>query len=412
MFGGPEWDQNRHPVNGRGWDTGSDVWKGQNGDVDLPSTSEKEDHPLQAPLDVYDGQERQRSQYENGDNDVQVTGFELRSDVLPAAKESCRCSPEIPHKAPDSSKISSEDDDARYCQLYLCKLDISAELAGSALYDQCTSLLNVERSKDLGKDVTMLVNLKNGGRPVQNASIDVLSPSLIPATNASVFQKAMDLYKKQRLQICAIPNANGGMLASTSVPKEEQSSDRVVDEAEEPVLISDAEMADSDQQKGEAVLTATSHENMEQLVSIQSRELPDHLDSLSPEKPELPSTDSGHMEPGVPKPVLSGDKAEETNTETDQINPMDVVEDSLRSLDDAAEAVGLPADEENSNDINKTEGNSTVYCAKEIHAFDDAISGSLNDSPKVSGALIPGSNESGSELVILTGIHHSPENTH
>ncbi|KAK8644459.1 hypothetical protein V6N13_123765 [Hibiscus sabdariffa] len=78
-------------------------------------------------------------------------------------------------------------------QVYLCKLDISAELDGSNLYDQCMSLMNVERNKDLSKDVTMLVNLKNGGRPVQNTSIVVLSPSLIPTTNASVFQNCQIL---------------------------------------------------------------------------------------------------------------------------------------------------------------------------------------------------------------------------
>ncbi|KAK9004326.1 hypothetical protein V6N11_002128 [Hibiscus sabdariffa] len=98
---------------------------------------------------------------QNGNNGVQVKNLELRSDVL---------SP-----------------------VYLCKLDISAELDGSNLYDQCMSLMNVERNKDLSKDVTMLVNLKNGGRPVQNTSIVVLSPSLIPTTNASVFQNCQIL---------------------------------------------------------------------------------------------------------------------------------------------------------------------------------------------------------------------------
>ncbi|PPD97103.1 hypothetical protein GOBAR_DD05891 [Gossypium barbadense] len=420
MFGGPEWDQNRHPVNGRGWDTSSDVWKGQNGDVDLPSTSQREENPLQAsPEDVYDGQERRRYQYENGNNGLQVKGLETRSDDMSPVKESSRLSPMVPHKAPDSSKVSSQDGDAHYCLLYLSKLDISAELAGSDLYGQCMGLLNVEQSKDLAKDVTMLVNSKNDARPVQNASFAVLSPSLIPATNASVFQKAMDLYKKQRLQMGAILDVKGGILAFASASKEkgkEQSPDHVVDEVEEAVLISDAEMVDSamldSDQPEEAVPSVTSDENTEQLVSIQRREIPDHLDSLSPEKSELPNADFCDINPKVPEPALDGNKAEETDTETEQMNSEDVVEGSLRSLDNTAEAIGLAADGENSNDINKTEGNSSVYCAEERHAFGDAISGSINDFPKESGALIPESNESGSESVILSRIHHSPENTH
>ncbi|XWS50369.1 hypothetical protein CRYUN_Cryun12cG0082100 [Craigia yunnanensis] len=416
MFGGPEWDQNRHPVNGRGWDTSSDVWKGQNGDVDLPSTSQKEDHPVQAPLDdVYDGQECHRSHYENSNSGVQVKSLEIKYNVMSPVKESSSFSPEIPHKAPDSSKIWSDDGAAHYCQFYLSKLDISTELSGSELFDQCMSLLNVERSKDLVKDVTMLVNLKNGGRAVQKASISMLSPSLIPATNASVFQKAMDLYKKQRLQMGAIPNVNGGMLAFISTSNQEkgkeQSSDHVIEEAEEPVLISDAEMLDSDQQKGEVVPTDASEENVEQLVSIQSRELPDNMDSLSPEKSELPNIDFGPRSPEVPKPVLSGNEVEEI--ESEHMISGDVVGDSFGSLDNASEAVHLPTYGEDSNEINKTEGDNSVYCAKERQAFGDAISGSLflsDGSPKVSGALIPGSNES--ESIILSRIHHSPENTH
>ncbi|XP_022723627.1 uncharacterized protein LOC111280465 [Durio zibethinus] len=410
MFRGPEWEQNRHPGNGRRWDTSSDVWKGQNGDVDLPSTSQKEDHPVQAPLDdVYDGQEHQRSQYENDNSGVQVKGLEIRSDVMSPVKESSRFSPEIPLKAAESSEISSDNGGAHYCQLYLSKLDISTELAGSELYDQCMGLLNVERSKNLVKDVTMLVNLKNGGRALQKASIAVLSPSLIPATNALVFQKAMDLYKKQRLQMGAIPNVNGGMLAFISASNKEkgkeQSSDHVLEETEGPVLISDAEMLDSamlnsDQQKGEAVPIAASQENMEQLASLQSAVLPDHMDILSPEKSKLPKSDFGQMSPKMPKPVLNGNKAEEM--ESGQMNSRDdVVGDSLQSPDDASEAVLLPTDGENSNDIKKNEG------------FGDAISGSLflsDGSAKVCGALIPGSNES--ESVILSRIHHSPENTH
>ncbi|KAL4361959.1 hypothetical protein GQ457_04G038360 [Hibiscus cannabinus] len=412
IFRGPEWDQNRHPVTGLEWDTGSDVWKGQNADVDLPSTSQKEDHPLQAPRDdVYDGQERERSQYEDVNNGVQVKGLETRSDVVSPVKESSRISPEIPHKVHDSLKISSEDDDARSCQVYLSKLDISAELAGSDLYDQCMGFLNPVKSKDLAQDVKLLVNLKNGARPVQNASVAVLSPSLIPATNAAVFQKAMDIYKKQRLQTGAIPIVNGGMLAFTSASKEkgEQSSDHIVDEAEEPVLIPDAEMVDSDQQKGEAVPTATSHGNMEQLASLQRRELPDNLDSLSPEKTEQPNTDFGHTNAEVPKPVLNGNKAEEMETEQ-QVNSEDVVRGSVQSHDNAAEAVCLAAAAENSNDTNKTKGNSSESCGKEAgDTFGDAVSCPLNGSPK-----IPGSNESGSESesVILSRIHHSPENTH
>ncbi|XVF50995.1 hypothetical protein PTKIN_Ptkin04bG0148100 [Pterospermum kingtungense] len=409
IFWGPEWDPNRHPMNGQGWDTSSDVWKGQNGDVDLPSTSQKEGRPVQAPLDdVYDGQERQRPQYENGNDVNQVKGLEIRSDVMSPVKESSRFSLEIPHKAPDSSKISSDGGVAHFCQLYLSKLDISTELAGSDLYDQCMGFLNVEQNKDLVKDVTMLVNLKNGGRSLQKASIAVLSPSLLPATNASVFQKAMDLYKKQRLEASAVPKANGEVLAFISESNKEKGkdkgSDNVVEEAKEPVLISDAELVNTAQQKGEAVPAAAAQVSTELLVPIQSMELPEDIDCLSPEKSKLPNTDFGDTSPEVPTQVLNDNKVEEI--ESEQMNSGDVAGDSLQSLNNESEAVMLLADDGNSNDIRETEGDK---------CFGDGISGSLilseGDSPKVCGELlIPGSNES--ESVILSRIHHSPENTH
>ncbi|OMO88383.1 hypothetical protein CCACVL1_08418 [Corchorus capsularis] len=350
MYGGPEWDQSRHPMNGRGWDTSSDVWKGQNGDVELPATSQKEDHPVQAPLDdIDDGQEHKRSQHENSHIVGQVKSLETRSNVISRAKESSRSLPEITHeKAPDSTKKSSDDGGAHYCQVYLSKLDISTELAGSELYDQCMSLMNVEQSKDLVRDVTMLVNLKNGGRAVQKASIAVLNPSLIPATNASVFQKAMDLYKKQRLQVGDMVNVSSGMLAFISADNQEkgkeQSSDHAVEEAKEPALNSDLEMLDaamptSDQQKGE-VATPASLENSEQIVSIPSGELPDHMDSLPPEKSELPNAGIGGSSPELPKPVLNGNEAAE-EMESEQMISEDVVGDSLQPPDNASEAMVL-----------------------------------------------------------------------
>ncbi|OMP02228.1 hypothetical protein COLO4_11264 [Corchorus olitorius] len=423
MYGGPEWDQSRHPMNGRGWDTSSDVWKGQNGDVELPATSQKEDHPVQAPLDdIDDGQEHKRSQHENSHSVGQVKSLETRSNVMSPAKESSRSLPKITHeKAPDSTKNSSDDGGAHYCQVYLSKLDISTELAGSELYDQCMSLMNVEQSKDLVRDVTMLVNLKNGGRAVQKASIAVLNPSLIPATNASVFQKAMDLYKKQRLQVGTMVNVSSGMLTFISADNQEkgkeQSSDHAVEEAKEPALNSDLEMLDaamptSGQQKAE-VATPASLENSEQIVSIPSGELPDHMDSLPLEKSELPNTEIGESSPELPKPVLNGNEAAE-EMESEQMISEDAVGDSLQPPDNASDAVvSAPTGGEILNEINKNEGDEPVTCEQEREVFGDAISGSLifsDGSPKVSGALIPGSNES--ESVILSRIHHSPENTH
>ncbi|KAK6275391.1 hypothetical protein POUND7_005100 [Theobroma cacao] len=114
--------------------------------------------------------------------------------------------------------------------------------------------------------------VKNGERAIQKAAIAVMSPLLIPATNASVFQKAMDLYKKQRLQI-------------------------------------DSRIQTSRKKKLLQLLLSS------QPVSIQSGELPHHMDSLSPEKSEVPNADFGDRSPELPKPVLNGNEAQESWTE-------------------------------------------------------------------------------------------------
>lgn len=163
MFGGADWDQNRHPMNGRGWETSSaDVWKGENGDanMNLPSTSQKEDHPMQAPSDdELAGQEGPQAQHEN--NQGQDKSIETRS--ISSAEESFKTSPiTADDEMPDPSKVSGADNFTQRCHAYLSKLDISMELAGPDLYSQCMSLLGLDQTATVDKDTAIIVNLKVG----------------------------------------------------------------------------------------------------------------------------------------------------------------------------------------------------------------------------------------------------------
>lgn len=163
MFGGADWDQNRHPMNGRGWETSSaDVWKGENGDanMNLPSTSQKEDHPMQAPSDdELAGQEGPQAQHEN--NQGQDKSIETRS--ISSAEESFKTSPiTADDEMPDPSKVSGADNFTQRCRAYLSKLDISMELAGPDLYSQCMSLLGLDQTATADKDTAIIVNLKVG----------------------------------------------------------------------------------------------------------------------------------------------------------------------------------------------------------------------------------------------------------
>jgi hypothetical protein len=159
---GQEWDQNRHQLNGRGWETGTDIWKTQNGDVnmDSPAASVKEDFPVQAPMEnVLAGQVGHQSQNENTHQKVQAEIVETKSAVA-SAKESLRSMPKTTHeKMPDPPKLQSNDR-SHFARAYLSKLDISTELASPELYSQCMSLLSMEQGANADEDIVMLVNLK------------------------------------------------------------------------------------------------------------------------------------------------------------------------------------------------------------------------------------------------------------
>ncbi|KAF9667349.1 hypothetical protein SADUNF_Sadunf15G0013700 [Salix dunnii] len=389
---GQEWDQNTHQLNGRGWETGTDIWKAQNGDVniDLPAAPMKEDFPVQAPLEnVLAGQVGHQSQNENTHQKVQAEIVETKLAVA-SAKDSFRSMPKTSEKMPDLPKMQSRDDRSRFARAYLSKLDISTELASPELYSQCMNFLSMEQGANADEDIVML----DGARAVPKSFDSIFSLSLLPATNDAVFQRAMDCYKKERVGLSGLPIVNGGTI--NFKVKEESIDDGK--KAEEPVLNQDEEMHDVpvlklDQKKAEDVTLADTHEAPEELVSTPSQK--DHAHACTPsqvfpdqalsqdglEKPvEIPS---GNMIDGVPsEPVNSG------------------VEGSIASPNNASQA----------SSISPTEvvDNNALQCAEEGRGAGDAVCGALffsDDSLEASGAL--GSNES--ESVILSRIHHSPE---
>lgn len=175
MYGGPDWDQNRHSTNGRGWELGADMWKGQNGasHPELSSTSQKEDYPVKSMADEpLAGPALQRSQSESNYHGVLAKSVEIKrsSDSTPA-KETSRSLPNtVNEKMPELSKSSTDDDDATHFSLaYLSTLDISTELAHTELYNQCTSLLNKKANPAANEDISKHVKLEvEGPKPNLN----------------------------------------------------------------------------------------------------------------------------------------------------------------------------------------------------------------------------------------------------
>lgn len=160
MYGGPEWEQNRQSMGARGWDSSSDVWKGQNGEInkDLPPTSQKEDlrgQGLQGDASVE--QASQRSESEQPPDGTQVKAVESKLSASPV-KEASKSPHDSAHDKTPSSPKTSSDVIAHYAGIYLSNLDISKELAQPELYMECMGF---------GQRTTADDNLK----PVENVSI-------------------------------------------------------------------------------------------------------------------------------------------------------------------------------------------------------------------------------------------------
>ncbi|KAH7557790.1 hypothetical protein JRO89_XS11G0220800 [Xanthoceras sorbifolium] len=404
MYGGSDWDQNRHMMNGRGWETSSDMWKGENGDanMDLPSMSQKEDLPVQAPSD--DGLAgkvgQQATSYENNQGVLEKSD-EPRSISSPA-KDSSKLPPKTAHeKTADLSKGSSDDDVAHRIRVYLSKLDISADLAGEELYSQCMSLLGTYQTVTLETDTTVIVNLKDGGRAVPKSSKTLLSPPFFPAANDSVFQRAMNYYKKQRIQMSGI--INGGKLDIISKSNEEkvkQGSLCNVDKAEGLVFndieMSDAPMSTPDQEKPEAVSHDDVHEVSEEKVAALCPVVQDdaHAPLLNV---EVPNQDFPPKSPEEPVLILNGDKMDGLPSE--QVITEGADGHTSPTLDNVPHAAAiLPADDNKiDEEISKSKSNDSFYPPEEKEGLGDAINGPLflsDGSPKIAEAMMPESNES------------------
>ncbi|XP_038683659.1 uncharacterized protein LOC119983990 isoform X2 [Tripterygium wilfordii] len=435
MYGGPNWDQNRHHVNGRGWESSGDVWKGQNDDVsmDLPAMSQEEDLPMRSVVDdVHTGQVGQKSQYENDHGTVKPT--ETASIVISPSKEMPKFSPEVTHeKSSVTTKTSNEDGVTRFCRAYLSKLDISTELTDPELYGQCMTLLNIEQNGTADRDINMLVSLQDDGRAISKSSSSFLGLKLLPVADDSVFQRAMDFYKKQRVNLRALETVCGepsDIISASNLEKMEEPVNICnVEMVEEPNSILDTSMEDApDQEKAETVAAAVPEDELEEPVPIYDSatlEVPnqekaeaaavsaeDNLeerastpsqmvqDQVTHTLPNKKLEVSGDGSPVEPVQNLSGEGVDGITSE--EADRKDARGDFMVTFDNASCAAPvLVTDGKGNKEISKGEASGDAVL-RHLPLF-------LSDgSPNASGALLPGSNES----VILNHIHHSPESTH
>ncbi|XP_042504872.1 zinc finger CCCH domain-containing protein 13-like [Macadamia integrifolia] len=422
MYGRPDWDQNRHLMNG-----GADMWKGQNGSMnaELSSASQKEVHHPHAPAEeIWAGQPGQRSRNERNRPGPRAESIEIkRTSSTPPPKDISEAPLKtMDEKTPKPCKISS-DEGTHFCHVYLAKLDISADLTLSDLYDQCMGLLDVEGKTTDSEDATKHVHpdLEVGaGVKISKASTCV---SLFPAVNDSVFQRAMALYKKENEEMRAKVNAS----SPKSEPPKVMTSVR--EGVEEHFLLSNKEAVEgpipvSNQEEPEGPFpTSKEGEEKDLFPACEQGKVEKPIRTSSEEKldeMEDSVSDPGNGKREEPVPTHGEGKSDEKFPKSDQ-DKVEIVAsihqeeseeaagDHSSSLENASQVTGKDDD---MHDASSLKVDPCANSAEETWAFGDIMCGPVgfSDSSEACEALMPESIECG--LVNLSRIHHSPESTH
>ena len=159
MYGRLDWDHNRNPASGRGWETSVDMWKGQNDGVsmELPSAPHKDDNSLHTQTEeAWAGRSvQQQFGYEQNQPDLQVANIETIQSKTIEEREVTKVPEPIPEKKPSNPETS--EDNHHLWHVYLSKLDVSADLTYPDLYNQCTSLMGKEQSKNVDEDASKVL---------------------------------------------------------------------------------------------------------------------------------------------------------------------------------------------------------------------------------------------------------------
>ncbi|CAL9079386.1 unnamed protein product [Musa textilis] len=190
IYGSQESDENSQLIDCRGWETGFDMWKGQNGNnMDIHVFKKERESSIHSLTD-------ELTQLKH--LPFQSTEPKLSTDLLPAKSDV-----ELPRKAVTKKTFEPSnmpsDKITNHGANYLSRIDISPNLVGLELYKRCTSLLgtlNISDTCSLGTQRCFQTN-KDGSIVKMRSTSSVLN-SFLPTTKDTVFKRAMSLYEKRK----------------------------------------------------------------------------------------------------------------------------------------------------------------------------------------------------------------------
>ncbi|KAK9053032.1 hypothetical protein SSX86_029662 [Deinandra increscens subsp. villosa] len=188
LYGRLDWDR-RSQLSNQGWDQSGEIWKGQNAglSMEVQLGQQKDDYMSHRLNDEnLSGPTGQPDENEQNQVDIQSETLNLDKNGPDAQKST---------GSPKIFEVVKEDNKAIITQAYLSRVDVSKDLTQPELYDQCTSIMDLDQ-----EDCTQPVELDCKILYLEESlEVNVTdSASLFTAINDSVFQKAMFLYNKQK----------------------------------------------------------------------------------------------------------------------------------------------------------------------------------------------------------------------
>ncbi|GAA0169677.1 hypothetical protein LIER_24108 [Lithospermum erythrorhizon] len=401
LLGRPDWDNSRIPVGVKTTSASTEM-----------TTSEKQNISMQEEADDYiAGQFSKQSQLVNVRHDHQADSTEVGPLNGSIEKETSEPSPKFGEISSTEGKFKK--DDHHLCRAYLSKLDISADLAGPELYEQCAKLLGVDHNLHFDVDESKILYLEEAvdGKAASNK---VPSTFVFTATDDSVFEKAMMLYKKHKEEFTFIkldsPPPSGVENALPILCGETMSNKKDVAVEEMEVAAPDLEQIDLPNISQE-VKEPNGVENVEAALIPDSQ---NRVADLLVDKTEVSvcATSNTSMEVQVSSDIEARDinTSMEVQVSSDiearDIND-NVIEDNLGLETVDSPAIAVENEMTISSDATLT-SDMPISSILEKEGMD--VKCGLAQISDVPEAVMPESVES--ESVNLSRIHHSPESTH
>ncbi|GFQ06313.1 hypothetical protein PHJA_002775300 [Phtheirospermum japonicum] len=302
IYGRSDWDHSRNMSANRGWETSADLWKGPNRTASVemtPSDKENNNNSMRS------GDENQPPQTEQTRVDQQADSGDVQS--MKSFEKNEIGDPVVGSEDGGEVAKVSRKDDMPLCNVYLSKLDISAELTEPELFDKCACLIAADKIMSPVTDDSKILFIEDVEAKI--ASPGLSSITLFASTDDSVFQKSMSLYKRHKenrlAEYCEKPKESSDILLNSNT--EDQS---IEDANTEKLCPTDSMMQGMEDNKTETlqekidsptgdIVTENSEEPVSTLVDVQMHDVEDDK-PLPEENVEGPDAPLEHAEDVVP----------------------------------------------------------------------------------------------------------------